>query len=659
MLLLGNVLLAVMWLLGIMPSIVVGQSRPEDASSLDAPLLDRAHARQAHRLVEQWLEQGEVPASREARIRVTGLSGVRVTLWRDGVSHGAGEAYVADLAAVTDAVGPVVDLAPLLAEATRQAFDGVRATLDEAQLRAKLDGLDLEVNGPAGGSVPMAGDLLVSVQLAGPLQSIRLHDAAAINALYAHFAPGAHGLRVVASDAPQRSAVLWPASTIEQNISPRGQFTHLLSATGHDPTAISDLARRDGPRLARFEAVHVVRPRRNWAVEELVRGAVLLPQTQIDEATLNDVINRLSEHLDRRFTGDGLVRGTYMPTSNRFDPVVAEPAEAALAAYALTRHAGHLLAMGDEAAGEAQLARALTAVHRLGAWVLAGADGAEPGAARASASLALLSLVDAPTRTGEQREMRDRLGAWLLARATDDGAAGAPADDDAADDTADDAGDATSSDAAARALTVAALAALYEQQRDDALASVVAALMHEQGQAQPNVASLGWRLFAHHRADRLLPEGPAAGQRREAARSLGGLGERFMRRQVRRAPELGPADVVGGFELNRVSPEAPPNPDWRTAHVLAYQALALRTPGVLAEDEAMDWLLSAGLAARFLAQLIVDEPATYSLRSSADAMGGVRLAPWNNHLTVSAQAMTLLAMLELQTALEHLAERGM
>ncbi|MFA9479073.1 hypothetical protein ACERK3_12345 [Phycisphaerales bacterium AB-hyl4] len=646
-----NMMVAAVLLLGIMAGPSAGLLHASDNDSSAAPRLDRAHARQAHRIVEQWVEQGEVPDTIDATVAVTGLSGVRVTLWRDGMSYGAGEAYVDDLAAVTDDTGPAIDLVPIVAEAARQALAGVQDTLTEAQLRAQMDGLDLaETQAPAG-LVDLAGDLLVSVQLGGQLDRIRLHDEAAINELYANFAPGAHGLRVTAGSDGRRAAVIWPATVIERNMSPRGQLTHLLSATGHDPTAISRLARPGGPRLARFETLHVVRPKPGWGVEDMVRGAVLLPEQQVDEATLDDIIDRLSKHLARRFTSEGLVRGRYLPTSNRYDPVVADPAEAALAAYALTRYAGYLHDLGDEDRAAAQQARADLAINRLGEWLLGGADEAEPGEAMAAASLTLLSLVDTPGRTGAQREMRDALGRWLVERVADDG----QRDDLAvADDAADDQAEQAKPDGAALALTTAALAGLWEQQRDAALGEVVSRLLDEQSQASPNVASLWWRALAYERGGRLLSD-----EQSQAWRSLGQLGRTFLRRQVTRAPDLGPADVVGGIELSRITSDGPPNPDWRTGHVLAYQAVALRTPEMLDDQQLIDWLLSAGLSARFLAQLVIDEPAAYSLRSPADALGGVRLAPWNNHLTVSAQAMTLLAILELQASLEHLAERGM
>ncbi|MFP3422575.1 hypothetical protein R0K19_24700, partial [Bacillus sp. SIMBA_161] len=87
----------------------------------------------------------------------------------------------------------------------------------------------------------------------------------------------------------------------------------------------------------------------------------------------------------------------------------------------------------------------------------------------------------------------------------------------------------------------------------------------------------------------------------------------------------GPPDVLGGFEFQRAAPGSPPNPDWRTAPLLSLLAHGLRHDAVFEGRYRLGWLLSADLAARFIAQLTVTGPGAYYRRSPELGLGGVRL----------------------------------
>ena len=124
------------------------------------------------------------------------------------------------------------------------------------------------------------------------------------------------------------------------------------------------------------------------------------------------------------------------------------------------------------------------------------------------------------------------------------------------------------------------------------------------------------------------------------------------------APDAGPADVVGGFELSAAPEGTPPNPDWRSAYAVAFLASALREEGVVPAKDRLDWLLTCGLGARFLAQLMFDEPGCFFVRSLEDTRGGVRLALWDNRLAIPPTAVTLLAALELEETLRMFEASG-
>ncbi len=116
---------------------------------------------------------------------------------------------------------------------------------------------------------------------------------------------------------------------------------------------------------------------------------------------------------------------------------------------------------------------------------------------------------------------------------------------------------------------------------------------------------------------------------------------------------LGPADVIGGFELEPAPVGTPPAPNWRTAQLLAFLSICLREDGITADRDALGWVLNAGLAARFIAQLMMDEASAYYVRSLPDAIGGVRMALWDNQLGLAPTALSLLACVQLQETLDH------
>ena len=120
--------------------------------------------------------------------------------------------------------------------------------------------------------------------------------------------------------------------------------------------------------------------------------------------------------------------------------------------------------------------------------------------------------------------------------------------------------------------------------------------------------------------------------------------------QVIEPPRLGPKDVIGGFELVKGPPNSPPNPDWRTAQLLSFLATCVRQPGITQGRDSYGWLLTGALAARFLGQLMMDEPNCYYVRNHPESLGGVRLCLWDNRLPINANAMSLLAVTELQEA---------
>jgi hypothetical protein len=206
------------------------------------------------------------------------------------------------------------------------------------------------------------------------------------------------------------------------------------------------------------------------------------------------------------------------------------------------------------------------------------------------------------------------------------------------------------------ALVTAALAALYQQTRSEPLAQALRPALRtlwQDDQASLNIAALPWYVTAHHRAAHLLagddPDQQQALAQRE--RKLGQLVTDLSQQQVIERPRLGPTDVVGGFELQTAAPNTPPNPDWRTAQLLQFLAICIRDQGIVGDQSQLGWLVTAGLAGRFINQLMADEPACYYMADPRQALGGVRLTLWDNRLAVAPAAVSLLALTELQETL--------
>lgn len=625
------------------------------AGPLEAPLVDHSAARRTHNLVQQWVRDGAVPpdeAEGLSEIRVTGAFGVRVTLRLDGLTLGEGSAARPDTDTLLDGPGPALDLVALLQPAARQAMAAARDRLDRAHFRAVMGQVEGEDGTVAPTLAGIAEQLLVDVQIAHSLEPIQLRQSDDREAVFNHFAPGYHGLRssVPDADADPDAALVWPATAIARRITPQGQVMQLLDAHGRDAEAIVQLGRSNGLPLQRFQVIHLVRPQLHLPVMHLVRGNVPLPPHSIDSRTLEELTSRMAQHLRGRFTSDFLVRGTYHPTGDRYDPPLAEARSAALASYALMRYARHRgRAVGIDDNG----VRSLADAARLGAARITRMlmDQPEP-ANPATTALVLLTFVDDIT-PGEEADLRDSLTDRLLALydvedAEVDGFV-----------TRNEEGELESAPMPTRALAAAALAAVYEQTRDQRLVPVLRQVMQrlwDDHDRSPNAESLPWLALAHHRAGRLLAEDDAA--RRQLAQrqaALGSLIDRIIDQQVIAPPQLGPADVIGGFELEPAPAGAPPQPDWRTAQLLSLLAVGLREPGIVGDRPVPDWALSAGLASRFIAQLMMDEPSSFYVRALDETLGGVRMSLWDNRLAVEPTAMSLLAAVQLQETLDQLA----
>jgi hypothetical protein len=114
------------------------------------------------------------------------------------------------------------------------------------------------------------------------------------------------------------------------------------------------------------------------------------------------------------------------------------------------------------------------------------------------------------------------------------------------------------------------------------------------------------------------------------------------------------ADTIGWFaSAGNVIKE----PTWRSASLLAALTPAIGVRDFVDADDLPRWIVDASLGARFLKQLTMEQANCYYARNPAEALGGVRLAFWDNRQPLAATAMSLLAVTELQVALRRFADQ--
>jgi len=684
---------------GFPPRFARAAEAPTAAKTADlaAPKVDWSNAREVHRRVKQWVAAGNTRDA-GAAINVTGMSGVKVTLRWSGLHVGEGEYWVPDPAA-KQFTGEAIDLNSAARVATEMAIKAAEQSLQESRARIEAERAKQKepATRPAATTQPYtlsnaAKWITIDVQLATRLEPIRLTADAPADAVYLHFAPGFHGLRMTQPATAGRAseAWKWPASSVAMNVGPSSQLVQLLSTLGLSDETLKKVARPDGPTLQRFEVIHVTQYSIRDPAMQLVRGNVVLPPAPLNGRTLDAIIHRLGDHLMDRVRNDGEMSGTYWPSNDRFEPANATDEDLAVTALALTRWVARGAADASLRVRHAEIERAVKKMADL--LVIRLQDKNEP-LDPAPTALLLMTLVESPALR-DMKDARDAAGKRLLSLRRDDGVFRAGA-----------AADAAELSASTRALITAALARLYERTREPELGKAIRQsrdAMWANMTPLSMAAALPWLMIVE--ADSAILEEPiGVAPKKDAAPAKGNPRDERARRirvmvqilretQVTRTPTLGPVDVVGGFDLSsdrpapaktvpganpagapplalpgagfspallNVSEQGPPSPDWRSAYAVWFIAAAMREPGVIRDADQIDCLLSGGLGVRFLAQLMFDEPSCFYVRSPSDALGGIRLALWDNRLEIPSTAISLIAAIELDRTATQLAEKGL
>ncbi|MEM1212931.1 MAG: hypothetical protein AAGI68_11620 [Planctomycetota bacterium] len=631
----------------------------------------------AHRTVEAWITAGAVGALPDTRTAVPGLVGVRVTLRDRAMLVGMGDAYVVDWEAMEDAggagdAGRLVELEPLLQQATAAAITHARRQMQDATFRRQL--LRRGDVGEMTDFKQIAGRMLVDVQVGFRPERIVLNAEDPPSTLLERYAAGYHGLRLLGPGGLDGQASFeWPATALSVGMTPLRQFRRLLHGQGLEDRDLVDVALPGGPALSRFDVLHAVRPRRDRRVSALVRGNPSGSGGLLGVAEMQLLCDALAKQLAGRTLFDGRVYGPYQPHTARYVPEFASDQAAGLVGLALARLAAELQRRDDvrraaktpedppvkpdpRIAGYSAKARLIS--ERLAEAVFG--DGAEPGedgevaggtAGGAVAALALFAVAEIPGVLSDPElvALADRLAGHLVGLQRPDGS------------FVTRPGREKEASQASSALFVAALSSWLartagQQERMGLAGSVRRGLdrARERLAVRADVQAAPWLMMAENTAEQALGI-EAVGDRGLRLDQLAALLDPLVNEhQITVPPVLGPADVLGGFLFAQPAFDAAPDPGWRSAVCGLFIAAALRNEGVIAADDRQASLLALGLTGRFLDNLTLKGPGLFMAIDHRATAGGVRRNLWDTTVTPEATAMALLALTETTRAVSEI-----
>jgi hypothetical protein len=595
--------------------IILGLWGPAPAARLtphndDAPpSIDAGEVISAWLTLRRWVDEFSLPGLKDpaTRVPLTDAAGVCVILRLSGRVVGVGvDASAGDLM-VRRAAGRA--MGEVLAD---PAFAGLRDKMNASPGRALT--LELEV---AATPEPLLGTTFKDV--ADQLD------------------PGRDGVAMRRGD---RMAMLFPAQSRATNTA--GRIARVVPSLAVDlgltPMSLADLTRRFNVSVYRFRAMHLAQPATADEPFITYRGDDLVLDQDVTRPALEDLTRGIAEHLMGTLAPQDKpvgVMGTYHPTADRYDPLIAPPLEQALAAWALARY-GRLHGRVEPTA-----LRAAETAGRILADLQQVAPGEDdPLADPVTCAAIVVAALENP-------DLPANPSARLLAGAGQRvGSAYTPQDGFADKGVGPIAphGQALIAWAMSRLLVTGAGdldPALVRGAIDAAWASV----------PEPREMSLlpwlGWAEADHAAA---------------TGRPMAGV-ERLMR--IRRLADAsrvgsparpGPADLAGGLALtagNRLTATA------QTLRPAAFLAWMVRQPHLTTQpgdaQAALDRVL---LIARFVMQLSARERSSWAYRNPDRALGGIRAATWDCDQPVAAQAMGLAFAAETLASLEAAIRRN-
>ncbi len=497
----------------------------------------------------------------------------------------------------------------------------VRAALRSAMREAERS------LGVSPGAVPrermarIGASLSVSLEIAGPWTPFapeHLSDASL------EVSPGLEGL---AARLGERTDAVFPSTLLAIGGSPAGALRSLVASLSGDAgnalLPATQLQDEMGFVFYRFPVRHLAQAGPDDGPVFLARGGRVVPVGEITTRGLERLAGAISDYLVRQSRPDAPGRTmshAYSPPANRADEREASPPQRAIVAMALARFARSDWADPDARSRAREAAEAL--ILHLGDEHRARAITQD----LATASLLLLAC-DAGA-CGEDPRIAQMIGdARSVVRA-------ALLTEDSVPD-------------AARGLVACALATLDadDEDRERIRAFVTDAF----GRTDPAmlVSQMPWLGWAQLRLDEGRERVGAAVALRQMRRLIETHQLQFRDTGTRSR------DLVGGIVF---SASRTPLPTWHTTRAAAICATMLGDVRLTPENERPHEIATIVRTMRFIRQLACDEFSGMLYPDPEQAMGGIRLALWDQTVTPESSAMALLAVVECVESLHAIAD---
>jgi len=578
------------------------------APAWGTPYPDPADVVTAYLTARAWIDDFDLPAPADpaATIALGEASGVCVILRHGGRVIGTG----------TDTTGDGL----MVRRATGRALSEVLGDPAVASL-------------PAGQLASTGRALTLQLEVAGSLVPL-------IGKTYAHIAgqldPGLDGV-AIRRWRGDHLAMLFPARVRANNTA--GRLERLLPALAVDVglavMPLPELARRFDVSLYRFRTIDLAQATPRGSPFQTTRGDVLVLDAAVNRASIEQLARGIADHLTASMAKVGEpvgLMGTYQPSSDRYEPLIAPPLEQALAAWALTRYGG-LPSLDAETAAR---------MHAVGARILEDLSVVTPVetdpllSAVACAAIVHAALEHPTFLAGDRAprlflEAAARVGSGWTRQ-----------------DGFIDIDEQVPVPPHARALIASAMSRL-----------LVAGIDGVDDSTAREALDAAWESVAPHGRVALLPwigwgeaDYAAATDRPVASARLIELrdlldGARLDRTTLVKA---GDPDLAGGFELSRKRRGLATSQTLRPAALLAWM---IRQPDFTPPDEASLALGRMLQTMRFITQLAVRDSLLWSCPDPDRAVGGIRQATWDWDQPVPAQALALVTAVEMLRSLEE------
>jgi hypothetical protein len=472
--------------------------------------------------------------------------------------------------------------------------------------------------------------LTLELEVAGPLVPLLGRTFAEVAE---QLDPGLDGVALRRGD---RVAMLAPSRMRATNTA--GRVEHLLPPLavdlGVNVLTLPELARRFDVSLYRFRTTHLAQAAPGEAPFSTVRGDVLVTDEQVTRAAISDLALGIAEHLAGTMAPVeepvGLM-GTYLPTADRYEPLIAPPTEQALAAWALARYCRVPGLDKEVAARMAGCSRRI--LDELGQVTQGELDPLASAVACAAIVHAVLeqrtSLDDEPPHIVQAAAKV--CDAWNRTSGFVDVEEGSRVPPHA------------------QALIVAAMSRLLVVEQLGLDAAVVRQALDD-----------AWESVPPHRRISLMPwigwaeaDYAAATGQPIAADALRELRDLLDASRIGVTARTDDPDLVGGFSLDQRRPWLATSQSLRPAALLAWM---IRQPALTPPDQTQVALGRMLQTMRFVMQVAVRDSLAWSCPDPRRAIGGIRAATWDWRQPVPAQALGLATATEILLSLDAVAD---